>query len=81
VRYEAVGCALCNHNGYRGRYGVYELMRVDEEMQRLIHAGAAEQTLRARALAQGMRTLRDDGLCRVRAGETSLEEVLRVTRD
>jgi general secretion pathway protein E len=80
LHYQPVGCAQCNQLGYRGRYGVYELLRIDNEMQRLIHGGASEQLLRAHAQQQGMRSLRDDGLCRVRAGETSLAEVLRVTR-
>jgi len=78
--YQAAGCDLCNHTGYRGRTGLYELMSVDAEMQRLIHAGAAEAAMRAQAQQLGMRSLRDDGLCRVKSGETSREEVLRVTR-
>ena len=78
--FQSAGCDACNHTGYRGRFGVYELMRVDADIRRLIHAGAAEEALRDQALQQGMRILRDDGLNRVRAGETSLEEILRVTR-
>lgn len=76
----AVGCPLCAHSGYKGRYGIYELMLVDETVQHLIHDRASEQRLRDHALNTGMRMLRDDGMRWVSRGETSLEEVLRVTR-
>ncbi|TDR70754.1 type II secretion system ATPase GspE [Paludibacterium purpuratum] len=79
-RYRPVGCAVCGFSGYRGRMGLYELLTVDEALQRLIHAGAAEQQMRQHAAQHGMRCLRDEGMLRVDAGETSLEEVLRVTR-
>jgi general secretion pathway protein E len=79
-RYKPVGCAACGMSGYRGRMGLYELLGVDETLQRLIHAGAAEQQLRQHAAQHGMRSLRDDGMLRVDSGATSLEEVLRVTR-
>ena len=79
-RWHAAGCPACAHSGYRGRLGLYELLRVDEGMQKRIHAGAADHVLREHALAHGMRTLRDEGMRRLHAGETSLEEVLRVTR-
>ena len=78
--YHAVGCAKCNGSGYRGRTGIYELLLVDEEMRHLIHDAAAESTVRERALARGMTVLREDGLRWVAAGETSIEEVLRVSR-
>jgi len=78
--YTAVGCAKCNESGYRGRSGIYELLLVDDEMRRLIHDGAAESAMRDRALARGMTMLRDDGLRWVAGGETTIEEVLRVTR-
>jgi general secretion pathway protein E len=74
------GCSACGSTGYHGRFGLYELLEVDAEMQRLIHGGSSEQMLRAHACSQGMRTLREEGLARVHAGDTSLEEVMRVTR-
>jgi len=80
LHYRPVGCAACSNSGYRGRYGVYELLQVDDTLQKLIHDRASEAQLRAHALACGMRSLRDDGLRWVRGGETSLEEILRVTR-
>ncbi|MDO9475694.1 MAG: type II secretion system protein GspE, partial [Pseudohongiella sp.] len=71
----------CNGSGYRGRKGIYELWTVDDHMRRLIHVQASEQSLRDYALAQGMRTLRDDGLRWAETGLVSLEEVVRVTRE
>jgi general secretion pathway protein E len=78
--YTAAGCARCKGTGYVGRSGIYELLVVDDEMRRLIHDGAAESATRERALARGTTMLRDDGLRWVLAGESTLEEVLRVTR-
>ena len=76
-----VGCPVCSHTGYHGRSGVYELLEVNDALRGLIHDGASEGRLREHARAHGMRTLRQDGLRWVRAGETSLEEVLRVSRE
>src|SRR3989344_130009 len=76
-----VGCPACNHTGYQGRTGIYELLTIDDNLRTLIHDGASEGKLRDYARTHGMRTIRDDGLRWVRAGETSLEEVLRVTRE
>lgn len=78
--YAAVGCADCNWTGYKGRTGIYELLEVDTVMQRMIHDHAPEQELRHHVTVNGMTSLRADGLRWVAAGETTLEEVLRVTR-
>jgi len=67
--------------GYRGRTGIYELLAVDEPLRKLIHDGAAESELTDAAMRNGMVPLREDGLRWVAEGVTSLEEVLRVTRD
>ena len=75
------GCPACNATGYAGRTGIYELLTLDDEAKRLIHKPEAGELLRAHATAGGMRTLREDGMRWVAAGATSLEEVLRVTRD
>ncbi|AXE29192.1 type II secretion system protein GspE [Chromobacterium phragmitis] len=80
IHYRPVGCPACGQSGYKGRYGIYELMLIDDAMQRLIHDRASEHRLRDHAARHGMRSLRDDGLRWVKAGETSLEEILRVTR-
>jgi general secretion pathway protein E len=79
--YGPAGCAACHGSGYAGRTGVYELLVVDGQGKRLIHASGGEQPLREHARAQGMQTLREDGMRWVLSGTTSLEEVVRVTRE
>ncbi len=74
-----VGCPACRGTGYQGRSGVYELVLVDDELRQLIHDGAAEAEL-TRAARRVTPGIHQDGLRRVLAGDTSLEEVLRVTR-
>lgn len=76
--YKAKGCLSCNNTGYRGRRGVYEFLRVTEEIQQQILAGASNHTIKEVAIRQGMTTLREDGLMKVRQGITSIEELLRV---
>jgi general secretion pathway protein E len=76
-----VGCDACGHTGYKGRTGVYELMVAGAEARARIHAAAAEADLRAQAQRDGMVPMRDDGERLVRAGVTSREELLRVTRE
>jgi general secretion pathway protein E len=78
--YTATGCDLCNHNGYLGRTGIYELVLVDEQMRTMIHDGASEQELEAHARARTA-SIRDDGLRLVLEGITSIEEILRVTKE
>ncbi len=78
--YRAVGCDQCGHSGYRGRSGIYELFSIDDAARRLIHEGGAEPALRAHARACAMTDLREDGLRWVASGDTTIEEVLRVTR-
>ncbi|WP_028537157.1 type II secretion system ATPase GspE [Paludibacterium yongneupense] len=80
THYRPHGCPECAHTGYRGRYGIYELMVFDEQLAHLTHERASEQALREQALSGGMRMLREDGMRWVDAGETALEEILRVTR-
>jgi type IV pilus assembly protein PilB len=77
--YEPGGCARCNQSGYRGRVGLYSVMRMSERIKDLVVTQAPEAEIAAVAREEGMRTLREDGLEKVRAGVTSLEEVLRVT--
>lgn len=76
--YRAVGCKACNDIGYRGRMGVHEVMRSTEEIERLIVHNASADVLRAQAIEEGMKTLRQDGFTKVLAGLTSIEEILRV---
>jgi general secretion pathway protein E len=77
--YRAKGCGRCGHTGYEGRIGVYELMVVDEVLRRLIHEDASEAEIAAHAFRRAD-TLAGAGFRHVRAGMTSIEEVLRVVR-
>ena len=76
--YEAVGCARCHRIGYRGRIGVYSVMVLTERLKDMVVNLAAEQDLARAAREEGMLTLREAGLAKVRAGVTSIEEVARV---
>ncbi|HEY0391963.1 MAG TPA: ATPase, T2SS/T4P/T4SS family [Solirubrobacterales bacterium] len=77
--YEPVGCSRCNQSGYRGRVGIYSVMRMSELIKEMTVAQSSEAEIEAAARKEGMLTLREDGLLKVRSGMTSLEEVLRVT--
>jgi len=77
--FEPAGCMRCSETGYRGRAGIYEVMTVTEEIRALIVARATAAEIGRMAVSQGMRTLREAGLAKVRTGETSLAEVARVT--
>jgi type IV pilus assembly protein PilB len=79
--YQSVGCDRCDHTGYRGRVGIFEVLRVTEKVRRLITARAPEDDIRDAAIAGGMVTLAEDGLARARSGVTSVEELLRVVAD
>jgi general secretion pathway protein E len=78
--YHAKGCVHCNQTGYRGRTGIYELILIDEEMRRLIHGNVSEQAMEEHARLHGA-SIRQDGIRNVLSGVTTLEEVLRVTRE
>jgi general secretion pathway protein E len=79
--YRARGCPQCRGTGFRGRAGLFELLVLDEPIRRAILAGADAAELHALAVKAGMRTLHDDGLRRVAAGVTTVEEVTRATQD
>ncbi len=79
THYHATGCSECNYTGYNGRTGIYELIEVDHTLSNMIHNSASEQELEA-AARQKTPSIRDDGFRRVLSGETTIEEVLRVTR-
>ncbi|TDQ45302.1 type IV-A pilus assembly ATPase PilB [Tepidicella xavieri] len=78
--YRAVGCNACN-NGYKGRVGIYQVMPITEAMQQIILRGGSALEIAAQARAEGVRTLRESGLRKVKLGITSLEEVLGCTND
>jgi type IV pilus assembly protein PilB len=77
--YEPVGCARCNQTGYKGRIGLFSVMRMSDEIKSLTVSRAAESEIAAVAREQGMLSLREDGLTKVRAGVTSIEEVARIS--
>ena len=76
--YRATGCSECNQHGYKGRLGIYEVVNIDENMRELIHRHAGELELEEQARKSGP-SIRDDGVTKVLAGVTTIEEVVRVT--
>jgi general secretion pathway protein E len=78
--YRGAGCPACSQTGYRGRSGIYELLVVDEEIRRLIGAKADSSAIKQAAIANGMRTLKEEGAANVLAGLTTTEEVMRITQ-
>ena len=78
--WQGAGCEDCRQLGYQGRKGIYELLILNENMRPLILNRAPSSTIAAKAIEQGMRTLRTDGWTKVKGGETTIEEVLRVTQ-
>lgn len=78
--YHGTGCGACHNTGYQGRFGIFEVLEITPKMAQLITAKADSQVLAAQALKDGMTTMTEDGLQKVIAGETTLSEILRVTR-
>jgi type IV pilus assembly protein PilB len=76
--YEPVGCARCKRSGYRGRIGLFSVMLMSERLKEMTIEGGSEAEITEVARAEGMITLREDGLQKVRAGVTSIAEVARV---
>ncbi|MCG2829563.1 MAG: type IV-A pilus assembly ATPase PilB [Desulfobacteraceae bacterium] len=77
--YKPKGCPACKGTGYKGRLGLYELMEVTDEVAKAINANVPEDQLRKTAIQEGMATLRDAGLTKIREGITSVEEILKRT--
>jgi type IV pilus assembly protein PilB len=77
--YKGAGCGTCNTTGYKGRVGLYEVMEVTDELRELILVGASGLELRRKAVDEGMLTLRQSGLEKIRQGMTTIEEVVRET--
>jgi type IV pilus assembly protein PilB len=77
--YEPTGCSRCNQSGYRGRVGLFSVMKMSERIKEMTVAQAPEAEIETVAREEGMLTLREDGFVKVRGGQTSLEEVIRVT--
>jgi type IV pilus assembly protein PilB len=79
VFYRKKGCPRCNQTGYKGRIGVYQLLTMSEQLESLAVTKASREEIERAALGEGMRTLWDDGLAKVAAGLTSIEELARVS--
>jgi type IV pilus assembly protein PilB len=77
--FKGEGCKTCNGTGYKGRVGLYEVMEISEAIQELILVGASAREIKRKAIEEGMLTLRDSGLTKIKAGITTLDEVLRET--
>ncbi|HBE82392.1 MAG: type IV-A pilus assembly ATPase PilB [Blastocatellia bacterium] len=77
--YKGAGCEACLNTGYKGRVGLYEVMEVTDELRELIIIGASAIELRKKAIELGMITLRESGLCKIRDGITTIEEVMKET--
>jgi type IV pilus assembly protein PilB len=77
--YYGPGCEECSQSGYRGRTGLFEMIKVTDAFREMINSGAATLVLRQNAIEQGMRTLREDGIRSIFDGETTVEEVLKYT--
>jgi type IV pilus assembly protein PilB len=73
------GCNYCNKGGYRGRMGIYELMTMTSQVRDMTFKGEPTQNIRKMARKQGMHTLFEDGMIKALKGQTTLEEVLRIT--
>jgi type IV pilus assembly protein PilB len=79
--YKGKGCAVCHHTGYRGRVGIFEVLEVTPEIEVLITQKASSEAIVQQAIADGMTTMTEDGLSKVQQGVTTIEEVVRVTRE
>lgn len=77
--YKGKGCETCNKTGFKGRVGLYEVMEITDELRELIIIGASAMELRRKAIELGMITLRESGLCKIREGITTIEEVVKET--
>lgn len=75
------GCDECNHTGYKGRMGIYEVLGITVPVQKMIMGGATSNEIQDQAISEGMTTMQTDGLVKTLRGNTTLEEVLRVTRE
>lgn len=78
---KGAGCEQCGRTGYRGRTGIYELLKMDDDIRAAIIARSSAATIRHLAVSKGMRTLRADALEKVKAGVTTIEEAMRVTTE
>jgi general secretion pathway protein E len=79
--YRGVGCASCNHTGYYGRVGIFEMMLVDDEIRGMVSSNIDSKTIKKAAVSKGMGTLRQDGVRKALRGISSVAEVMRATEE
>jgi len=79
IFYNKKGCPRCNQTGYKGRIGIYQLLAMSEQLEALAVTKASREDIERAAIGEGMGTLWDDGLAKVAAGLTSIEELARVS--
>lgn len=79
--YKAQGCTRCGNEGYRGRLGIFEVLEVTPEIERLIVGKSSTEVIEAQAKKEGMHTMVEDGILKAAEGQTSIEEILRVTKE
>ncbi|MCX6765491.1 MAG: ATPase, T2SS/T4P/T4SS family [Candidatus Moranbacteria bacterium] len=79
--HRAKGCDQCNHEGYHGRIGIYEVFEIDDEIQKLITGLSSSDVIEKKAREKGMATMTEDGFAKAVQGITSIEEILRVTKE
>jgi general secretion pathway protein E len=78
--YQSKGCSHCQQTGFKGRSGIYEMIEIDDKLASMIHDGESQSQIESYSHSKSQ-NLRDDGIRKVNLGETTLDEVLRVTRD
>jgi general secretion pathway protein E/type IV pilus assembly protein PilB len=81
ILYKGIGCRTCQGTGYRGRQGIFEMMAIDDDVRSLILHRSPSHEIRKVAVKSGMKSLREDGWRLVREGKTTIDEVLRNTKD
>ena len=79
--YKGKGCKECHDSGYKGQVGLFEMLKVDEKIRKLIVNGVSEAEIEIAAKKNGMKTMLEDGLKKAAAGITTYEEIMRVTRE
>jgi type II secretory ATPase GspE/PulE/Tfp pilus assembly ATPase PilB-like protein len=79
--YRGKGCPVCNNTGFKGRMGIYELLVMNDAIREMVIENVSSSVLGKKAAESGMKTLREDGMEKVRRGYTTIEEVLRVVQD
>ena len=79
--YRGKGCNQCNKEGYKGRVGIYEVLEISNEISNLIIKQASNEEISKKAIEQGMINILEDGFLKAKNGVTTLEEILRVTKE